>query len=145
MRAFLGGTLGAIVGFFLAVLQIWPFLAFPVFDIYWGPLSWTGLLAPISMPLWWAFLFFAAFTRRRKMAVILYFMHVVSGPVARYVLTGEAPVYLLKIHQPVLLLAWSPMLAFTVWYFTMAFGIRWGEVVQHVRARWCGWRGRAVG
>ena len=134
--------MGVIIGFFLAVLQVSPTLALPVFDIYWGPLSWTGLLVPIGMPLWWGFLFFAAFTRRRKLAVTLYSIHVVGGPAARYVLEGQAPAYLLKFYHPVLWLAWSPMVAFTVWYFTMAFGIRWREVARRIRPRWRAWHGR---
>jgi len=93
------------------------------------------------MPLWWGFLFFAAFTRRRKLAVTLYSIHVVGGPAARYVLEGQAPAYLLKLYHPVLWLAWSPMVAFTVWYFTMAFGIRWCEVAGRVRSRWRAWHG----
>ena len=147
MRAFRGVVLGAFVGFLLAALRTSPMLAAPVFDIFWGPPDWmpprpyTWSALAFRMSLWWALLFFAAFTRRRKLAVILYTIHIVTGPAARYVLKGEAPTYLLKIYHPVLWLAWSPMVAFTVWYFTMVYGIRWREVARRIRSRWRAWRG----
>ena len=150
MRAFRGVMLGAFVGFLLAAVRLSPALAPPVFDIYWGPPNWILLYAYPSytwsafafrMSMWWALLFFAAFTRRRKLAVTLYSIHVVGGPVARYVLEGEAPTYLLKIYHPALWLVWSPMVAFTVWYFTMVYGIRWREVARRIRSRWRAWHG----
>jgi len=151
MRAFRGVVLGAFVGFLVAALRTSPTLAPPVFDIFWGPPDWmpprpsTWSELAVRMTVWWALLFFAAFMRRRKLAVTLYCIHVVGGPLARYVLRGEAPAYLLKIYHPFLWLVWSPMLLFTVWYFTMAFGIRWREVGRRVLACWRAWRGGVEG
>lgn len=152
MKTFLGGTLGVVVGFFLALLLNLSWLAGdPRFDMFWGPPNWImyihfgirGVVPEgvaifvfvIGMPLWWAFLFLAAFTRRRRVAVVLYSIHVVGGPVARYVLMGAPPEYLLKILDPNLWVAWSPMVVFTVWYFTMAFDIRWREVALRAWVR----------
>jgi len=160
VRAFLGVVLGAIVGFWLAVLLNMSWLVGdPRLDIYWGPpvgiaLLYLPLLVSesvsllvyvLGMPAWWAWLLAAAFTRRRRIAVVLYLLHVGVTPLLRFLRKGHTFPYLIEDDAPDLWLAWTPMLLFTVWYFTMAFGIRWREVGRRAWARWRAWRGGVEG
>ena len=124
----------------------------PVFDIFWGPLRfYLPLLEQIHpifswlYPLWWILLLLIACRGYRKTAVVLYAIHVTGGPLLRYLLHGDAPFYLKNLYQPMLWVLWSPFIVFTTWYFAVAFGIRWGEVAQRVRARWRARRGRTQG
>ena len=150
--AFLGITLGLIVGFLMAVLSIiTPFAGDPRLDIYWGPPDSVVYLyfghrsiVPeyvaivvfvVGMPAWWALLFYAALARRRRVALVLFCAHIMSGPLARYLFMGEPPKYLMELYDPNLWLKWSPMVVFTVWYFTMAFDIRWREVALRAWVR----------
>ncbi len=147
VMAFLGITLGLIVGFLMAVLSIiMPFAGDPRLDIYWGlpdsvvylyfgrrsvvPENVAVVVFVVGMPAWWALLFYAAFARLRRVAFVLFFAHILSGPLARYLFMGEAPKYLMELNDPNLWLRWLPMAVFTAWYFTVAFNIRWRRVAR---------------
>jgi len=122
------------------VIVLGPFLAHPAFDVFWGPLLFVVLKFFSSeylwkiYPIWWAFLVVVPCRRHRRLAVALYAVHVLGGPVARYVLYDTGPFYLERWYHPMLWLLWSPMVAFTGWYFGAAFGIKWREVGKRVLA-----------
>ncbi len=135
--AFVGFLVGNVI--YLLFIIGGPVLIHPVFDIFWGPL-WLYLVEFFPRQLWvyglwWSVLLLVGCRRHRAFAVLLYVVHVVGGPLMRYLVKGDPPFYLKYWYNPVLWLYWAPMVGFAVWYFTMVFDISWRDLLVRLAGR----------